>query len=54
MCADDDCKYPEAPVTEGHKCDRCNGIVHGICGRPIGAEGFGQIRRCSQCDDAVH
>jgi hypothetical protein len=36
-------------VSGVHRCDLCDGFMHGFCGEGIGEEGYGQCRRCSQC-----
>ena len=45
-------KCPECGLLVGpvHKCDTCLRNMHGYCGRPMGEEGYGQLRRCTRCD----
>jgi hypothetical protein len=44
-------KCPECGILVGsvHKCDTCLRNMHGYCGQPMGEEGYGQLRRCTDC-----
>jgi hypothetical protein len=36
-----------------HHCDTCGSVMHAFCGTGIGEEGFGQFRRCPECQSKV-
>lgn len=42
------CGEPVGPV---HRCPKCLRHMHPFCGRPTGAEGFGQSVVCPDCDN---
>lgn len=46
------CKVCEQEVGSGHKCVRCKGFVHLICGKPVSdeEEGYGQNVVCFKCE----
>ena len=49
MADEDFCKVCENIVGNAHKCVKCKGFVHLICGKAIGEEGYGQEVICFNC-----
>ena len=43
------CGVCQNPAGGAHKCSDCGNIVHLICGKPIGDEGYGQSVKCNKC-----
>lgn len=49
MADEEFCKICKNIVGKAHKCKKCKGFVHLICGNTIGEEGYGQEVICFVC-----
>lgn len=39
-------------LSGGHRCQSCDKLVHLLCGKPVGEEGYGQKVICFNCGNA--